>query len=141
MQILEKIKKLNFPVGQYVVVGGAVLTAHGIRDTEDLDILVSPELFKKCKEEGWVATPWTKAGKKGKDWLTKNGIELYAELIMVGDSILVENLTKNDIEIIEGVPFLSLTRLMEFKKEYLRLYNRPKDIKDIFLIETYLRQK
>ena len=141
MKALEKVKRLNFPANQYVVVCGAVLAAHGIRDTEDLDILVRPELFKKCKEEGWMVTPWTKAGKKGKDWLAKNGIELYEELIMVGDSIFVEDLAKNDIEIIEGVPLLSLTRLMEFKKEYLRLYNRPKDIKDISLIEAYLRQK
>lgn len=141
MNIIEKIRKLNFPSSQYVVVGGAVLAAHGIRETEDLDVLVSPELFERCKQEGWDLNPWTKAGKKGKDWLKKDGVELYTELIMVGKSILAKDLTGDDIETIEGVPLLSLTRLVEFKKEYLNLYNRPKDIKDLELIETYLALK
>ncbi len=141
MNVLEKIKKLNFPSGQFIVVGGAVLAAHGIRGTEDLDLLVSPELFEKCKQEGWELNLWTKMGKKGKDWLKKDGVELYTELIMVGESILAKDLTENDIETIEGIPFLSLARLIEFKKEYLSLYNRPKDIKDLTLIEAYLDLK
>ncbi len=141
MNIVEKIKKLNFPPDQYIVVGGAVLATHGIRNTEDLDLLVSPELFERCKQEGWNLNPWTKEGKKGKDWLEKDGVELYTELIMVEKSIVAKDLTGSDIEKIEGVPFLSLTRVAEFKKEYLRLYNRSKDVKDLSLIETYLASR
>ena len=52
MNIFSKLKELNFPIGQYVVVGGA-MAAHGIRDAHDLDILVTPTLYQELISEGW----------------------------------------------------------------------------------------
>lgn len=46
MNIFAKLKELDFPPGQYVVVGGA-MEAHGIRKSNDLDILVTPKLYQQ----------------------------------------------------------------------------------------------
>ena len=44
MNIIEKAKKLNFPAGEYVIVGSGTLDALGIRQANDLDVAVLPEL-------------------------------------------------------------------------------------------------
>ena len=137
MNVIEEIKKLDLPTAEYVIIGGAVMAVHGIRDTDDIDIVVTPSLFQKYTQEGWELNPWTKTGKKGKDWLKKDKVEMYKEVIMSGNSVTLEELSK-DIEIIDGVPFISLQKLVEFKTEYWQLYNRPKDVNDLALIEQFL---
>ena len=52
VDIFKKLKELNFPQGEYVVVGGAV-TAHGIRESKDLDILVTPTLYQQLQKQGY----------------------------------------------------------------------------------------
>lgn len=140
MNVIEEVKKLGFPANQYIVVGGAVMSLHGIRTTEDLDILTMPNLFEACKQEGWEVKSWTKPGKKGKEWLKKGNTELYTEILMAGDNIPTETLIK-EVEEVKGVPCIPLSRLVEFKEEYLRLYNRPKDAQDIALIKNYLASR
>jgi hypothetical protein len=53
MNLFDEIKKLNFPNDKYVVVGGAAMAARGIKETGDIDIVVMPDLFDRCKLEGW----------------------------------------------------------------------------------------
>src|SRR3990167_8238356 len=52
MSISDRVKQLNFPFGQYVVVGGA-MEAFGIRKAKDIDIVVTPALFKELRKNGW----------------------------------------------------------------------------------------
>lgn len=137
MDVIAETKKLGFPLNQYAVFGGAVLAAHGLRSTQDLDIVVSADLFKKCIENGWEVKSWNKPGKEGKDWLKQGNTELYSEIMMIGNNLKINDLTE-DIEIIDDVPFLSLQKQLALKKEYLNLYNRPKDMQDIELINQYL---
>lgn len=40
-KLLEELKDLDLPSGEYVVVGSGALGARSIRDPKDLDILVS----------------------------------------------------------------------------------------------------
>lgn len=42
MDIWKRLKELNFPIGEYLVTGGA-MAAHGIREAHDLDILITPK--------------------------------------------------------------------------------------------------
>jgi len=133
MDVVSEIKKLDFPASEYVVIGGAAMALRGIRETDDLDIAVSPELFEKCKQEGWEVMLWTKPGKMNAEWLKKGKAELFQEIIMTGDNLKFADLSK-DIEIVKGVPCLSLERMVELKKEYLGLYGRRKDTDDLVLI-------
>jgi hypothetical protein len=55
MEIIKEVKSLNLPIGQYVVFGSGPLQIHGIRESNDVDLLVLPGLFEKLKGEGWVS--------------------------------------------------------------------------------------
>ncbi len=133
MNIFEEIAKLNFPPDQYIVVGSGIMAAKGIREANDLDIVATPELFEKCKLEGWELHPWTKQGIPGKEWLKKGNVELYVQLSLKSGGVPAKELLKN-AEIINGVPFITLEQHMEFKAEF----GRPQDLADIEMIKKYL---
>lgn len=133
MDIFLEVKKLNFPPNQYIVVGSGIMAAKGIRETNDLDIIVTPELFEQCKKEGWETHPWTKKDIPGKEWLKRGDVELYEQLSRKTGGITAKKLLEN-AEVIQGIPFINLETFMDFKKEY----GRPKDFEDIRLVKEYL---
>jgi hypothetical protein len=51
MEIIEKVKALNLPSKQFVVMGGAVLELKGIRKAQDIDIIVTKTLFEELKKD------------------------------------------------------------------------------------------
>lgn len=133
MNIFAEVKKLNFPSDQYIIVGSGIMAAKGIRETNDLDIIVTPWLFEKSISEGWEVHQWTKESIPGKDWLKRDNVELYIQLSRKTGGISAEELLK-DAELIEDIPFISLETLIDFKREY----GRSKDFEDIKRIEEYL---
>ena len=135
MDIFSEIRELNFPEGHYIVVGSGILAAKGIRETNDLDIVVTPELFEELKSEGWEVLPWTKESIPGKDWLKKENVEVYIQLSRKTGGIPASELLK-DAEVIEDIPFITLESLIDFKREY----GRPKDFEDIKTIEQYIER-
>jgi hypothetical protein len=134
INIFEEVGKLNFPSGQFIVVGSGILAAKGIRDAYDLDIVVSQELFDKCKNSGWELKPWTRSGRLGKEWLKSESADLMIDC-QSGDEDLDLEALKKEGEMVRGVWFLSLKQLIKFKREY----GRPKDFDDIALMEEYLK--
>lgn len=52
MNIITKIKELNFPTGEYVVVGSGIMDALGIRKANDIDIAVTPKLHTQLRKTG-----------------------------------------------------------------------------------------
>lgn len=133
MDIFSDVKSLGFPLKKYVVVGGGVLAAHGIRKTEDIDIVVTPELFEEIKrQEGW------REDKKpnGEPCLCKNEYEVYLDVNCDSYQPTTEELIKR-ADIINGIPFISLNDLLLFKKGY----SRPKDKPDIKLIKDALAEQ
>jgi len=134
MNIFERIKALNFPKGHYIVVGSGILAAKGIREANDLDIVVTPELFTICKKNGWELKPWTKKEIPGNPWLKKDDAELMIDMNYNGVSFGVSDLMKEG-EHINDIWFISLKRLAAFKQAW----GRPRDFEDIILIEEYLK--
>lgn len=134
IDIFEEIKKLNFPPDHFIVVGSGIMAVKGIRDAYDLDIVVSQELFDKCKSEGWELKPWTRSGRIGKDWLKGDIADLMIESQLGDEDYNLEKL-KEEGELINGIWFLSLDQLIKFKRNY----GRPKDFDDIALMEKYTK--
>ena len=132
MNIFEEVKKLNFSIGKYVVVGSGTMAAHNIRQAKDIDIVVVEELFSKCANNGWKE----KMRPNGKKGLKRGNIEVYLDVNYGNYNPKTQDLIRN-AEIINGIPFLRLEDLIKFKKEY----NREKDIQDIQLIERHLKTK
>lgn len=132
MDIFSVLKELNFPLGQYVVVGSGTLAALGIREAADVDIAVLPELHAKlCKEDGWAQET-----KHGKVFLKKQDIDIIPELSWEMYPTTTEEAIRGAI-IINGFPFLNLEELKKFKKAL----GREKDFKDIELIDAYLKKQ
>jgi hypothetical protein len=134
MEIFKRIEKFNLPKGQYAVFGSALLDVWGLRHANDLDIIVTPELFEQLKKEGWEE-------KQG------NGFSILSK--MDADVTTVQNrptdgnynpdrlqLIREAIEI-NGIPFVRVEEVIACKTAY----NREKDLKDIKMLKEYLDSK
>lgn len=131
MNIIKKVKELNFPFGEYVIVGGGILEALGLRNTNDIDVAVMPNLLKKLRESG----KYKEEIKWGKLFLIGDDIDIIAQLNWEDYSTKTEDAIKT-ATIIEGVPFLNLQETIKYKKAL----GREKDLKDIELIKNHLKE-
>lgn len=135
MDIVSRVKALNLPEREYCVFGSGVLEIHGIRKARDIDLLVTQDLYKKLKSEGWERrwifwrTLWAKSIRKGENEAFTN---LYWGMKYRPD-------TKELIdraEIRDGVRFLQIEDLYEFQKRL----PREKDKKGAKMMEEYLNR-
>jgi predicted nucleotidyltransferase len=133
--IYKKLRELNFPMGEYVVVGGA-MTAHGIRDAHDLDILVSPTLYQKLYREGWSQCTCDQCLETSRLMLKKDHVDILPNL-MFGSYLGDTTTLVQEADMINGYPFIKLTEFIKFKYEL----GRQKDIEDIKLMQQYLSEK
>jgi hypothetical protein len=136
MDIISRAKVLNLPIGQYCIFGSGVLEIHGIRTAKDVDILVTEDLYKKLKNEGWK--------RKWIWWRT-----LWCKCVTHGQNEAFTNLywgkkyrpSTQDLivraELYDGIPFLRLEDLLEFQRNL----PREKDKQGVRMIEEYLSLK
>jgi hypothetical protein len=123
MSFADKINDLNLPKNSFVVVGSGILVALGIRESSDIDLIVSQEVYDLFDAAGWDHDNWSDQVvlKKdvfeiGRDWYGQN----------------VEQLLKH-VQYVDGVPYLSLDEVYEWKKRL----RRNKDLVDLKLIDSY----
>lgn len=134
--IISRTKALNLPVGNYCVFGSGVLEVHGIRKANDVDIIVTKELYEELKRLGWKRkwffwrTLWCKC-------ITNGQNEAFTNLHW-GSSFQPD--TKeliNRAEYFDGIPFLRLEDLLVFQRHL----PRKKDKNGVRLMEQYLASK
>ena len=124
MNVAEKLKEINLPDGSFVIVGSGILGALGIRESRDIDLIVSEEVYAQLDADGWDHDIWgdqqTVLKKDvfdlGKYW----GSETLADLL-------------KNAQYVDGLPYLSLDNVYKWKKSL----GRKKDIIDLKLIEAY----
>ncbi|HTK33185.1 MAG TPA: hypothetical protein VL335_01410 [Candidatus Paceibacterota bacterium] len=136
--IFDKVRALNLPLGKYVVVGG-VMEALGIRKNNDVDVVVTKDLFNKLKAASLYKTcDCTECEeirlKDDKEILKGDGVDIiskysFRDLYYCPTETLIEK-----ANIIEGLPFVSLDELRKWKSACAR----EKDLADIKLIDGYL---
>ena len=49
MNVIAEVKKLRLPFGQYVVIGSGIMAQLGLREANDVDIAVTPDLHVKLR--------------------------------------------------------------------------------------------
>jgi hypothetical protein len=129
--IFEEVKSLNLPAGKYVVVGSGPMVVKGLREFNDIDILVNEDVFEKLsKEPGWKLSK----GEAGRKVLKKDIFEIDKIFWCKDYQPDTNELIKN-AEMINGIPFLPLSELIKFKEQL----GRRKDLQDIKLINSYLK--
>jgi hypothetical protein len=131
MDIFAEVKRLNLPLGQYVVFGGGPLMAHGIRDTADVDLFVTPELYQVLKADGWEEKEL--GGPHGGLYLV-SGIYEADDTWHYGDYDPTPETIIAAANMIQGVPFAPLAEVLKWK----RAFGRPKDVADVELIERHI---
>lgn len=130
MNIIEKIKELNLPKDQYVVIGSGVMDILGIRRANDIDLSVTKELHQKLRETG----KWEEYENYGKIFLKKDVFEINGELSWDKYKTTTEEVIKTAF-LIDGIPFMNTEELIKFKMAF----GREKDFKDIELIKEYIK--
>ena len=127
-EILSKVKALNLPEKSYVVFGSCPLALAGLREANDIDLLVSDETFKLLKSCGW------KQIQKGlnDNPLVHDVFEAHKNWNFSSYSPTLEHLLKSPT-VIDGIPFASLEEVRKWKASS----RRPKDIVDIELIAGF----
>ena len=130
---MKELKSLNLPTDQFAVMSSGVLAVRGLREARDLDLVVTRRL--------WVALsskyPVEKHDKGYFISLDKN-IEAVGGRVesQEKDFIQMEVQIKK-ADIIDGVRYVKLEDVIKFKKRL----GRKKDIKDIALIDKYLKRR
>lgn len=130
-EVAARITALNLPLGQYVVVGGAAMTLRGIRETHDVDLVVTPWLFGRLRDSGWLQKPRP----NGDPALRMGCFEAYLSVNTPSASPTIQQLIAA-VELVDGVPVVDIATLMAWKREY----GRDKDSRDVELLETFQRE-
>lgn len=129
--IVNAVKEQNFDNGSYVVFGSCPMAAAGIRESSDIDMLVSEQLFTKLQKRGWKV-----ANKGHKDNpLVLDDFEAHKSWELSSYNPSLKQLMSK-ANYIEGIPFASL----EDVKKWKLASGRPKDIRDVKLIDSYLQE-
>ena len=131
-EIISKVKKLNLPKGSYIVFGSCPLAIVGIREANDIDLLVSQKLYEKLRDLGWQQI------RKG-----QNDTPLVYDVFEAHDnwnfslySPTLKDLLANAIEVDE-ISFASIEDVRKWKVSS----GRAKDNIDIKLIDSYFDKK
>ncbi len=104
----------------------------GIRESSDIDMLVSEEVFKKLEVSGWQIFD-----KGGDDKpLVSGDFEAHANWNFSSYKPALKHLLSS-ATVLDGIPFASLEEVRKWKVSS----GRPKDIADIKLIDNYLLDK
>jgi len=130
-EIIAKVKSLNLPDGSYVVFGGSPLTIAGIRESNDIDMLVSDEVLDQLKQKGW------RMQHKGPQDtpLAYDVFEAHNHWHFSSYSPTLEQLLAT-ATIVEGIPFASLQEVRKWKMAS----DNPKHRHDVELIDQYLQK-
>jgi hypothetical protein len=129
--LFKRVKGLNLPLGKYALFGSAPMGIRGLKECSDVDLIVSEEIWQEYK---------TKSGWEYK--ITENGVEHIesedGQIQLWHDWRPWYQDTRpfiDSAEIIDGLPFVKLEKVVEWKKKF----GRDKDLKDLEAIEKFLR--
>lgn len=132
MNIIEKLKSLNLPSDQYVVISSGTLDVLGIRKANDIDLSITQELHEQLRKTG----EWKEEVRYGKIFLLKEDIEINPDVSWKDYKTTTKELIETAL-VVNGINFMNLEEVIKFKKAL----GREKDFKDIELIEDYLKGK
>ena len=136
MNIQKELQSIGLNQENCIVIGSGILNALNIRESNDIDVIVSNTSLEQFKnDESFIP-----ATNHEKQVLTKGLFEIGTEWYILGRNRTLDNLMP-DSEVIDNVRYIKLDLLLDIKKSWMQDPNpRQKDKKDITLIENYLQQ-
>lgn len=133
--MVKKLSELGLNPNNSIVVGSGILQALKIRESKDIDLVVSQEAYDFLINSGKFTIHKTQGDRK----ILKNKLfEIGIDWNVLGKIYKFEDF-KNDSVVIDGVRYLGLDFLYRVKKSWLKeKIARLKDINDLKLIEEYM---
>lgn len=129
---LKILKSYDLPVNDFAIFGSGPIVVRGLRPFgADIDVIARGEAFQKAKELG-VEKEAKRGGQKIS--LSDGSIEVYEK--WGPGEWEVDDLIDNADEI-EGIRYVKLDQVKKWKQ----MVNRPKDERDIALINEFLVKK
>lgn len=123
--ILDRVKDLKLPEGEYIVVGGAVMEVLNLRESNNIDIVVSNDVYNKFAGKAhWHEYSLS----TGKLVLTRDGVNLMRSWL--GRTLGM--IKKHDTFTRDGVLFMGKKQLVTIKQHL----GRRKDQSDIALLKS-----
>ena len=130
--LVGRLVSLKLDRDHFVIFGSGPLLAHGIRtDIKDLDIVARGTALDRSFQQGVLTTGALSGAPIAQFWEGKIGISAGWISPEWNADRLIE-----DCDIFDGFRFAKL----EYVLAYKRSLKRPKDVKDIFLIECVLNE-
>jgi len=128
MSIIERVKRLECPLDQCVVIGSGLLDALGLRSSGDIDLVVSRELFEKLRLSG----EYQLSVRHDQRMLERDDVEIW-QTWGNRDELSFEVLYQEGVSV-DGVRFSHPSVIIGFKKNR----GMEKDSKDVALLEEYI---
>ena len=131
--LLKELSVLNLPTSEYVIIGSGPLAIRGIRESKDLDIIVSDKIWNQLIQK------YPTVEKKGfifikvSDNIDVHGAKSFAE--PTGDDPQQEDNIK-EAEIIEGFPFQCVKHFLYYRYKY----RSEKELADAKLMEDWIKK-
>ena len=128
----DKVKALNLPLDQIIVIGSGILDQLGIRTASDIDLAVSSDLMEKLSEESgnWLK----KFDDNQRFYFVKDdgSAEVWDGWEFDGQVVSYDDLLDYAVEY-DGVRFVDL----EFLRKWKSWRGREKDVRDVELIDEW----
>lgn len=130
---IDKFKKLNYPKNKMLIIGSGTMALLGLRKNKDLDIWVTPDIFRKLKYNKNFTKKYSKLDQSIIFESLDGNIEIVSTLPPLSDDVF-DHL--NRAIVVNGLYFQSPRDVLKWKK----LRNDPKDRMDIVRLENYLKK-
>ena len=130
--IIAKVKTLSLPKNSYILFGSCPMAAADIREANDIDMLVSKEVYKNLEKSGWQ-----KISKGANDTpLIRDVFEVHNTWAFSSYNPTLEDLLTRALEF-EGIPFASIGDVRKWKSAS----SQPRHAVDVKLIDDYLKKQ
>ena len=135
---IDKLEKLGLPKNKYVIVSSGVMALYGIRENDDLDISVTPDLIYRILKMTKFNVKMYKAKEDHHIFPLFPICRLFDGKIEIGFRTFISSIHQliRDATSYKGHLFLSFDHLINWKKDI----GRKKDLDDIKLIERFCKK-
>lgn len=137
MNIKNELKKFGLYPDNSVVIGSGILSALGIRESKDIDVVVDENTYLRLSFD----SRFRKAENHGREVLVDDLFEIGTSLDVLGKNWKLNDFLNKSV-VINDVRYITIQFFLDIKKNWLADKNvRQKDIDDVKLIEDYLRKE
>lgn len=137
MNTKNELNKIGLTPDNSIIIGSGILSALGIRESKDIDVVVDKETYDRLKSD----SRFHKAENHGREILADDLLEIGTSWGVLGKNWSFGDFLSKSV-VIDGVRYITLEFLLAVKKSWLLDKDvRQKDKDDVQMIEKYLQKQ